>query len=326
MKQRIKQLAYLLSTIFIVALYGCLTSKQECPPQVEKTITIGTGNITGVYYPAGKAIAEILNTTSNPSFKFNGRAKTAYNASKFNIVDVVNGDLSCGLSQADDLSFMYNSKAKNSKKLRAILTLHEEALTLLAAEESKINNYADLKGKTVRTGASPILSDTIKDVLSAENIQLSDLNHVISKSILCPNMMQKGKLDAYFFTVGHPNKNTKSALHGKKRVKLIPLTSKTIDKMLKKHSFYTKTSIPLSLYSDSKDTIDTVGVKAVLFSSTDVSEDVVYNLTKAIFTKLYKLKQSTPALKNLKKEDMVKGMVIPIHKGAMKYLKESKLK
>jgi uncharacterized protein len=325
-KHRIKPLTYLILSTFIVTLFGCYTGSKECSKIEEKTINIGTGNIIGVYYPAGRAIAEILNTTPSPTLKFNARAKTAYNASEFNVIDVLNGDLTCGISQTDDLSLMYNKKVNNSKKLRAILTLHTEALTLLATDKSGINSYKDLKGKTVRTGASAILSNSIKEALAIEKIQLSDINHVISKSILCPDMMQKGKLDAYFFTVGHPNDNTASTLSGKNKSKMISLPSSSIDKIFKKYPYYIKTSIPLSLYGDSKDKIDTIGMKAVLFTTADTSEEVVYDITKAIFKKLYKLKQSTPALKNIKKEDMVKGMVIPIHKGAMKYFKEAKLK
>ena len=326
MKQRIKQLTYLTLCTLVLTLFGCCTDSKQCHKQEEKVINIGTGNIIGVYYPAGRAIANILNTTPSPTLKFNARAKTSYNASEFNVIDILNGDLSCGISQTDDLSLMYNKKVKNSKKLRAILTLHTEALTLLAAEKSEINSYKDLKGKTVRTGASAILSNSIKEALAIEGIQLSDINHVIAKSILCPDMMHKGKLDAYFFTVRHPDDNTASALSGKNKAKMISLPSNSIDKILKKYPLYIKTSIPLSLYGDSKGEIDTIGMKAVLFTTTDLSEDVVYNITKAIFSKLYKLKQSTPALKSLKKEDMVKGMVIPIHKGAMKYFKECKLK
>ena len=313
-----RKFAYSMCGFALVFSVGCLTLKENSTPVKTRYLTIGTGGANGVYYPVGSSIADLINATTTTT-GIKATAKTSYNASEFNIVDVLNGDLNCGISQADDLS-AYCAKNKDGKKLRALFTLHTEALTLLATKKSNINTYKDLKDKVVGLGVDSSLNHDIKAALQAEGIKPSELKQVKAKSVLCPSLIQKGKIDAYFFTVGHPNDNTKAAF--KNKVKMISLSKQAIVKILKKYPYYSQVSIPLSYYKLNAKKIDTIGVKATFFASDDLDEQIIYNLTKDVFSNLDILKSQVPALQTINKKDMLKGILIPIHKGALKYYKE----
>jgi len=322
-KNIIRQITYLFLS-FTFFQTGCLTFKKDTTPAEMQYCTIGTGGVNGVYYPVGTEISTIINSYSENS-RLKAIAKTSYNASEFNIIDVLNKDLTCGISQADDLFDAYR-KHPEGKQLRALFTLHTEAVTLLATQKSRIKSYKDLKGKRVRTGTSSNSNQDIKKILEAEGVTFSDLKQVNAKSVLCPNLIQKGIIDAYLFTVGHPNDNTAYALSGKNKVNIIPLSQQAIIKLLKKYPYYSRVSILLSSYLLSAKKIDTVGVKATFFTSKDADDKEIYNITKEIFTNLDRLIASNPALQSLKKKDMVKDILIPIHKGALRYYKEVGLK
>jgi TRAP transporter TAXI family solute receptor len=309
--------------IIALACVSCTTTENNGSGKSDKLITIGTGGINGVYYPAGKAIAQTVNESSDAG-GIRTVAKTAYNASKYNIVDVLNHDLNFGISQLDDLYDVYKNNPEG-KKLRAVFCLHMEALTLLALNSSGIHTYKDLKNHKVRTGASKNINRNIQVVLNAYGINPASFKQIAAKSILCPDMLQKNKIDAYFFTVGHPNPNTKDAVSGKKKVNIIPIDEKIISTIVKKYPYYRKVSIPLSYYMPEKGNIPTIGTKAVFFTTEDTDEQTVYEITKAVFSKLEKLKSASPALMDLTTEDMLTGYLLPLHKGALKFYKEKNL-
>jgi len=319
MKKTIQTLCLALCAVVFISISACKTSTVNNPKNL-KLITIGTGGINGVYYPVGKSIAEIIDKNKG-KIKYNAVAKTSYNASKYNIVDILNGDLDFGISQVDDLYNTFRTESKG-KKLRAIFCLHVEALTLLALDSSGIKNYKDIKGHKLRTGPTDNISQNIKAVLDEYNINKKDFTQIKAKSLLCPNLLQNKKIDAYFFTVGHPNQNTKDAISGKNKVNMISLDSKIIDKLLTKYPFYSKVSIPLSYYMPSKGEVETVGTKAVFFTSADTDVETVYEITKEVFSHLQELTSSAPALMGLNEQDMVTGYLLPLHKGAEKFYKE----
>lgn len=307
---------------FLCFLTGCETFPQS-NSNPRKYITIGTGSVSGVYYPAGLKIADIINNNSENSIK--ATAKTSYNASKYNIIDVSNGDLSLGIAQSNDL-FSHYKNAPNGKKLRSLFTLHTEILTVLSRQDNGVGKILDLKGKTVRLSTTAVVDEDIKEVIEAEGLNLSDIKQVQAKSVLCPNLIQKAEIDAYFFMVGHPNKNTENALNGNHQVTILPLSDQAINKLLGKHPYYIKSEIPMSYYKIGTGKVDSIGVKSVFFASEDTDAETIYKITKYVFSNLEKLKNSNLALGSLNVKDMVPVIRPPIHDGALKYYKEVGLK
>lgn len=294
-------------------------------------VTIGTGGITGVYYPTGGAIAKIINAKRS---KYHVRASVeSTGGSKFNINAIATGDLDFGVAQADTQYMAYFGKeawaGKPVKKLRAVFALAPEAVTFVAAEDSGIRSIRDVKGKIVNIG-DPGSGQYINSQDIFKTVGLvpdKDFKAEKIKPADAPRILQDGRIDAFFFTVGHPNGNIKEATAGKRLCRIVPITG--LDKLLKDAPYYSMTTIDMTQYPDatnSKDgKVETLGMLATLVTSSDVPDDVVYAITKEVMENLDAFKKLHPALGALTKKTMLEGLTAPIHNGAMRYYKEAGL-
>ncbi|MHC4604036.1 MAG: TAXI family TRAP transporter solute-binding subunit, partial [Planctomycetota bacterium] len=164
-----------------------------------------------------------------------------------------------------------------------------------------------------------------KDVLKAVGLTGGDdLSVEYVKAVEAPGLLQDERIDAFFYTVGHPNSNIKEATSGRIKVFIVPIAGPGIDKMLKKYPYYAKSKIAHSFYPYAKNTedIETIGVKATFVTSKNVDEGIVYAITKEVFDNFDDFKSLHPAYEVLTKKDMLKGLTAPIHKGALKYYRE----
>ncbi len=298
-----------------------------------KYVTIGTGGVTGVYYPTGGAIGRIVNKKKR---EYGIRVTVeSTGGSVFNVNAVMAGDLEFGIVQSDRQYQAINGLAEwedkgKQEKLRAICSFHPESISLVAATESGIKTVEDLKGKTVNIGnpGSGQRQNSI-DALTALGINHeSDIRAEGLKAAESPKMLQDGRIDAFFYTVGHPSGAIKEATSGRRKVSFIAVEGSGIDKLIEENPFYAKAFVPVKLYPQAENTEDvpTFGVKATFVTSADVPDDVVYAITKEVFDNLEDFKKLHPAYAVLTKENMLEGLSAPIHPGAMKYYKEAGLK
>ena len=317
--------------LYSVALLGLSILLPGCKAKKVTFVTIGTGGATGIYYPTGVAISRMINRNFD---KYGIKATVeSTGGSVFNVNAVLNGDLVFGVVQSDRQFQAYNGLAEWAESgrqtdLRSVFSIHPESITLVASEKSGIKGIEDMKGKRVNLGnpGSGQLQNS-KDVLTAAGLTEQDLSAEYVKAIEAPSLLQDERLDAFFYTVGHPNSNIKEATSGRIKVRIVPVTGRGVDKLLEKYSYYAKSVIPHSFYRYSINTedIESIGVKATFVTSSKVSEDVVYALTKEVFENLEDFKSLHEAYKVLTKEDMLKGLSAPIHKGALKYYIEAGL-
>ena len=150
-------------------------------------VTIGTGGVTGVYYPTGGAISRMVNKKSK---EYGLKATVESTAgSVYNINSVLNGELEFGVAQSDRQYQAYNglaewSKSGPQKDLRAVFSIHPEAITLIASQQSGVNSVSDLKGKRVNIGnpGSGQLQNS-KDVIVAAGLKLADIHAEQSRYI-----------------------------------------------------------------------------------------------------------------------------------------------
>ncbi len=293
-------------------------------------VTIGTGGITGVYYPTGGAIAKMVNKKRK---EYGIRATVeSTGGSVFNVNAVMAGDLEFGVVQSDRQYQAVNGMAEWKDKgkqsdLRAVFTIHPESITLVAADDSGINSIQDLKGKRVNIGnyGSGQRQNSI-DALEAAGLNWeSDIKAEGVKAAEAPGLLQDGRIDAFFYTVGHPNGNIKEATSGKRKVHMVPITG--VDQLLAKYPYYAKAMVPMKFYpgASNEGDVETFGVKATFVTSAKVSDEVVYAITKEIFDNFEAFKKLHPAYGVLTKKNMLEGMSAPIHPGAMKYFKEAGL-
>jgi TRAP transporter TAXI family solute receptor len=295
-------------------------------------VTIGTGGVTGVYYPTGGAISKIVNKKRK---EYNLRATVeSTGGSVFNVNAIMNGDLEFGVVQSDRqfqaIKGLKEWEGKPQGKLRSMFSIHPESITLVVAVESGIQSIYDLKGKIVNIGnpGSGQRGNSI-DALAAAGIDYdNDIKAEGLKAAEAPGMLQDGRIDAFFYTVGHPSGAIKEATAGSRKVRFIPIPKEVVDKLVQEFPYYAPADIPVEFYpgAENKENVPSFGVKATFVTSADVPEDIVYAITKEVFDNFNDFKKLHPAYKVLTKENMLQGLSAPMHPGAAKYFKEAGLK
>ena len=294
-------------------------------------ISIGTGGVTGVYYPTGVSICRLV----NKGRKANGIrcSVESTGGSVYNINTIRAGELDMGVAQSDWQYHAYNgtSKFKDAgpfKALRAVFSVHPEPVTMVARKESGITNIDQVKGNRLNIGNPgsgtratwEVLEEALgwnreKDLKLATGFKSAEQSQK-----LCDN-----QIDAFFWLVGHPSGNTKEAMTSCDAT-LVNVTGPVIDKLVKENSFYRYATIPGGMYRGNPEDVKTFGVGATFVTSTAVDANVVYHVVKAVFSNFDTFKKLHPALAVLKKEEMVKdSLSAPLHDGAAKYYKEAGL-
>ncbi len=318
-----KRIYFFMLTLMCISIF-----LEGCDAQKTNFVTIGTGGVTGLYYPTGGAISRMLNKKFD-EFKIKATVEST-SGSVFNINAVLKGDMEFGIAQSDRQYQAYHGKAEWSeageqKNLRSVFSIHPEPITLVVSEKSGIKNISDLKGKRINLGnpGSGQLQNS-KDVLAAAQLFEHDLTAEYVKAVEAPGLLQDERLDGFFYTVGHPAGNIKEATSGRIKVFIVPITGDAIDTMLEKYPYYTEAIIPHEFYPRALNTedIETIGVNATFVTSKDVDENIVYAVTKIVFENFDDFKSLHPAYKVLTKENMLKGLTAPIHRGALKYYSE----
>lgn len=299
-------------------------------PVKQQFVTIGTGGITGVYYPTGAAICRLVNLNS----KEHGIRCSVQSTggSIYNLNTIRHGHLDMGIVQSDWQYHAYRGtsafeKQGENKELRAVFSIHPEAFTILARKDSGIKTFEDLKNKRVNIGnPGSGQRGTMEQLMKVYGWDqktyslVSELKASEHASALCDN-----KIDAFVYTVGHPSGSFEEATASCDTV-MVSVTGNKVDQLLKDNPYYRTATIPGGMYPGNDADVQTFGVAATFVTSSEVSNDVVYEITKAVFEDLNTFKRLHKAFATLKKEEMVAdGLSIPLHPGAMRYYKEAKL-
>lgn len=298
--------------------------------QANEFITIGTGGVTGVYYPTGGAICSLVNKTRKEHGVRCSVESTG--GSIYNINTIRAKELDMGVAQSDWQYHAYNGTSKFSdagefKELRAVFSVHPEPFTVVARADAGIKKFADIKGKRVNIGnPGSGQRGTMEVLMSAlgwtkDDFTLtSELKAAEQSKALCDN-----KIDVMIYTVGHPSGSIKEATTSCDSV-LVEVSGPEVDKLVEENSFYRKATIPGGMYTGSPDDTQTFGVGATFVSSSDVPDNVVYAVVKSVFENFSTFQKLHPAFAVLKKEEMIKdGLSAPLHSGAVKYYKEAGL-
>jgi TRAP transporter TAXI family solute receptor len=293
----------------------------------QKFVTIGTGGVTGVYYPAGGAICRLVN---KDRAKHGIRCSVeSTGGSVFNINTIRAGELDLGVAQSDVHFNAFKGAAQFQKdgpysELRAVMALHPEPVTVVARKEANVKNFADFKGKRFNVGnPGSGTRASLEELIAAMGWKLSDfaLASELKADEHGPALCD-GKIDGFFYLVGHPSANIQdpTTVCG---AKLVNVTGPAVDKLVKQHPYYAHATIPGGMYPGNDQDTRTYGVLATIVSSSKVPADTVYAVVKAVFDNFDEFKKLHPAFGALKAENMVKdGLSAPLHPGAARYYKE----
>ncbi|MCP4023909.1 MAG: TAXI family TRAP transporter solute-binding subunit [Desulfobacteraceae bacterium] len=322
-----KGIVFLIAALFGLVLFMGITPVQAAD---QTFVTIGTGGVTGVYYPTGGAIARLVNKGRKVH---NIRCSVeSTGGSVYNLNAIAAGELDMGVAQSDWQYHAWNGTSKFASKgpnkdLRAVFSVHPEPFTVVARKDSGIKNFEDLKGKRVNIGNPGSGQRGTMEVVmktfgwTKKDFKLaSELKSAEQSNALCDN-----KIDAIVFTVGHPSGSIKEASTSCDSV-IVNVTGPAIDKLVADNDYYRSAVIPGGMYRGTDADAKTFGVGATFVSSAKVPEKVIYEVVKAVFENFDQFKKLHPAFANLKKEEMIKdGLSAPLHDGAKKYYKEAGL-
>mgnify|MGYP000641997163 FL=1 len=322
----------LLATASALALGAAIgmTAVPDAQAQQPTFITIGTGGVTGVYYPTGGAICRMMARTRGEHGIRCGAESTG--GSVFNVNAVRNGELEFGVAQSDVQFNAYNGEDKfkdqgANPKLRSVFSVHPEPFTVVARADSGITTFEDLKGKRVNVGnpgsgqraTMEVLMDQMGWTMDDFSL-VSELQANEQSQALCDN-----NIDAMIYTVGHPNGSIKEATTACDSV-LVTVNNDAVEQLVADKPFYRMATIPGGMYRGSDNDTQTFGVGATLVTSADVPDEVVYVLTKSVFENMDQFRSLHPAFANLNPKQMAQdGLSAPLHPGAEKYYREAGL-
>ena len=309
------------SAIASMAVFGAAQAVAE------QFVSVGTGGVTGVYYPTGGAICRLVNKDR----KMHGICCSAESTggSVYNINTVRAGELEFGVAQSDWQYHAYRGTSKFADQgkfsdLRAVFSVHPEPFTLIVRKGSGIRKFEDLKGRKVNVG-NPGSGQraTMEVVMSAFGISMNDFS--LAAELKGSEMAQAicdGKIEAMIYTVGHPAAAVTEAASSCD-VELASVSGAPINKLVADNSFYRVATIPGGMYAGSPNDTRTFGVGATVITSADVPDKVVYTVVKAVFDNFADFKKLHPAFRNLDEKQMISdGLSAPLHAGAVKYYNE----
>lgn len=285
-------------------------------------LTMGTGGTTGTYYAVGGTMSTVLNNAmENVSLKV-----VSTGASKANILDIDDKVSDIAIVQNDVMYYAFNGtdlfEADGTfDTFSAIAGIYDETCQIIAAPG--IESIADLKGKTVNVGdAGSGVEFNATQILAAYGIDINaDINKVNGSFGDAADSIKDGKIDAAFITAGAPTTAVVD-LAISKDINLLTIDDEHAEALMADYPFYTKTIIPGGTYSCVADDVQTLSVRATLIANNDLTEDAVYELTKALFENKEALANSNAKFEELDANEAVEGISVPFHPGAEKYFTE----
>ncbi|MEL0630065.1 TAXI family TRAP transporter solute-binding subunit [Psychromonas aquatilis] len=310
-----------LSILCLLSLYQANVSAKV------EYVAIGTGGLTGVYYPTGGAICYLVNQvnkTDNIRCEIKSTPGSIYNLNALKSKDI---DVAVVQSDWQNHAYYGSTIFKEQgpfKKLRSLFSVHSEPFTVLATEDADISFFEDIRGKRVNFGVENSGQRATMDVLlDLYGWDTSDFSEVTE---LRPNEQAQAlcdkKIDVIVYVVGHPNSSIKEATSAC-NTKLVNVEGEKINKLINTYPYYEPATIPGNIYKDNPEDTSTFGVGATVVTTSDLPDDVAYQMVKAVFENHEKFSKLHPSFKGLTKKSMVtKYLTAPLHPGALKYYKE----
>ncbi len=313
--------------LFLLLAPPHLATGQQATPD-QHFITIGSGQVNGIYFPLSRALCRILNQPGRKPLLLASVERTR--GSLYNLRALGAGIFEFGLAQSDHLAAAREKKGEfkqRIKNLRTVFSLYEEIFTIVVRADSPIHQIADLKHRRIsigRPGSGGYA--TVLALLKGSDWQNEDIKQVNTlRYDRALDELCRSRVDTVIFTAGHPFQpllDAERICH----LRLLPVSGKVIDLLLHRAPGYNYTTIPGGLYPGTPKPVPSFGVTATLVSSTRVDADLVYEVVKRVMENLDVLRKVHPALRHLTRKRMVSGcLAAPFHPGALRYYREAGL-
>ncbi|QKY71734.1 TAXI family TRAP transporter solute-binding subunit [Lentibacillus sp. CBA3610] len=293
----------------------------------EVSVTLGTGGTSGTYYPLGVAMAQqIFGDVEGVS---QARAVST-GASVTNAQEMASGDYQLALIQNDIAYYAVNGETladfegNTVDNMAGMVSLYPEDLQLVTTADSDINSIEDLEGKNVAVGDQGSGTEAnANQVLEAAGLTYDDLTAEYMGFGDASQGMQNGTIDAAFIVGGAPTSAIQE-LGANQDVQVLSIPDDVIESLTSEYSYYTEKTISADTYSDygQQEDITTVAVMAIMVVDSELPEDAVYNMTKAMFENREELESAHSRGTDITLETATEGMSIDLHPGAARYYEE----
>ena len=323
-----KFLALILSLTMVMALVACgdKTDDGQGGGSDDSTtpvkITLATGGTTGTYYAVGNALA----TTLDGKLSLSSLTAVDSGASKANVQLVTAGSAQMSILQSDVLNYAHNGAGGETMFDGAadmnslwVAGVYNETVQLVTSPS--ITDISQLKGKTVCVG--DVGSGTALNaaqVLEAYGMTFDDINVMYDSFAGGADALKNGQCDAAFTVAGAPTPAL-TDLATTYSFNMPSLSDEAVSYLTTNYPFLVQDNLPANTYTCVADETVCVAVKAVFTASKDLSEDVVYEITKAMFDNQADLAKAQAKFGFLSPEGAVAGS-FDLHPGAEKYYKE----
>ena len=315
------------TTKFATVLAGALalsTALGAVPVKAAEFINVLTGGTSGVYYPLGAALSNIYGT------KIEG-ARTQVQATKasvenLNLLQQGKGEIGFALGDSVKLAWEGDADAGFKApldKLRGIAAIYPNYIQIVAAKEADIASLADMKGKSLSVGAAKSGTElNARAIFAAAGMSYEDL----AKTEYLPfaesvELMKNRQLNATLQSAGLGVSSIKD-LATSVEIQVVAVPEEVVTKL---GAPYIAATIPAGTYKGQDADVPTVAVVNFLITHSDVSDETAYQMTKQLFENLPEMEAAHNAASQIKLENALTGMPVPLHPGAERYYKEKGL-
>ncbi|WP_119678422.1 TAXI family TRAP transporter solute-binding subunit [Indioceanicola profundi] len=285
-------------------------------------ITVLTGGTSGVYYPLGVSLAKIY-ADSIKGINTNAQATKA-SVENLNLLQAGRGEVGFALGDSVADAWAGNKEAgfpQKLDKLRAIGAIYPNFIQIVARKDSGIQSLADLKGKRVSVGAPRSGTElNARAVFSAAGLSYDDLGKLeylpFAESV---ELVKNRQLDATLQSSGLGVASIRD-LASHNEIVIVPVPQDVVTKI--GNPVYISATIPANTYDGQTEDVPTAAVVNILVTREGLEDDLVYQMTKAMFEQKAQLVASHNAASAIGKANAVQGLPIPLHPGAERYYKE----
>jgi TRAP transporter TAXI family solute receptor len=313
-----------MSSKLIAAAVAGMTILSAPAAQAQSFINVLTGGTSGVYYPLGVAIGKIY-SDKIPNVKTQVQATKA---SVENLILLQNGKGEIAFALGDSLKAAWEGDEEAGfktklNKLRTIGAIYPNYVQIVATADSGIKTLADLKGKSLSVGAPKSGTElNSRAILGAAGLSYKDIGKLeylpFAESV---DLMKNRQLNATLQSAGLGVASLKD-LSTSTDITVVSVPKGVVDKM---GPPFVSVLIPANTYVGQDKDVPTAAVINYLVTSSAVSDDLAYQMTKLIFESLPELANSHVAGREIKLESAAMGSPVPLHPGAIRYYKEKGL-
>ncbi len=295
---------------------------EDKKPAAQKFLNIATGGTAGTYYPIGGAVADVLNKNipgANASAQSTGAAVANVNLLK-------EGKVEIAFLQNDIAYYAVNGaemfKDKKVPNVLGIATLYPETVQIVTLKKTGIKTINDFKGKRIAVGAAGSGTEcNARQIMAAYGITYNDVKVQYLSFGEAASALKDGNVDVAFTTAGFPTAAIQD-IAAQNDVQMIPIDADKADGIIKQYPFYTKINIKKGTYAKQDADCPALAIRCMLGVTDKMDEKTAYDITKAIFSNLDRIKQSHSAAAVISKETAMDGMSVKLHPGADKFFKE----